>query len=68
MAPTPASGLGGLGLVEVAHALVRLIDQLVGRPGVVVGVFVETGSYQIIAVLRAAENVHIALVALIDPL
>ena len=67
MAAAAASGLRGFRLVEAEHFVVRLIDQLVDQPGVQLPVLAEAGTDQKAAVLGAREDVHIALIALIDP-
>ena len=68
MAAAAAAGLGSLGLVEAYHVLVRLVDQAVCKPGAVLLALAELGAHEKAAVLGAGVDVHVALIALVDPL
>ena len=68
MTSAAASYLSGLGLVEVNHAVVSFVYQLVCKPSIVIAAFAEFCPYKEVAVFGAAVNVHVALVSLIDPL
>ena len=67
MPAAAASGLGSLGFVEAEHVLIRLINQAIGKPRVVLLVLAELCAHKKAAVFSAGIDVHIALIALIDP-
>ena len=68
MAAAASARLCSLGFVEVYHFGVGLVYELADRPCVLVAVLLEADAGEICAVLVAGEDVHISLVALIDPL
>jgi len=63
-----AARLRGLGLIEALHVLIGFIDELVCRPCVILGILAELRAHEECAVLGAGVDIHIALIALIDPL
>ena len=68
VAAAAAARLRGLGLIEALHILIGFIDELVCRPCVILGILAELRAHEECAVLGAGVDIHIALIALIDPL
>ena len=68
MSAAAPAGLGCFGAVKLDSRGVGAVYELVGRPGVVILVLAELGAHQDGAVLLAGIDVHIALIALVDPL